>query len=233
VLTSRRMRTLAIDSSCRRASVALADASGVVARAENIDPAMHAERVIGLIDEVLAAAGWQKNALDLIACGVGPGSFTGVRVALATAKGIALGLDRPIVGIGSLEAMAFAYGGGGGNAKLILPLLDARKSELFFAAYRADASEARAPAHAPWAEIEGALAATLAGEARADAILLGEVVGELGLEGWSSYRSPATDLPDAGSIALLARIRGARADDLDSLEPTYVRAPDARRMDGA
>jgi tRNA threonylcarbamoyladenosine biosynthesis protein TsaB len=66
----------------------------------------HAERVLGLIEELLASAGWTRGSLDRVAVGVGPGSFTGLRVGIALAQGIALGLARPLIGVGSLRAMA-------------------------------------------------------------------------------------------------------------------------------
>src|SRR4051812_48923104 len=100
------MRALSIDASSRRATVVLLEAETVVAREHNDDSQNHAERLIDLIDRAMSAAGWTKTQIDLVASGLGPGSFTGIRVGLATAKGIALALDRPIVGVGSLEAMA-------------------------------------------------------------------------------------------------------------------------------
>ena len=102
------MKTLAITTSTNRCAVALLlGAEPVAARIVDEDR-LHAERIFALIDDALLEAAWTKEELGLVACDLGPGSFTGVRVGLATAKGIALGLGIPIVGVGSLEAMAAA-----------------------------------------------------------------------------------------------------------------------------
>src|SRR3954470_12060940 len=135
------MRALAIDTSTRRAGVVLLEGPRVVAAEESHDPRSHAERLLDLIERAFRAAGWNKKDIDLVASGLGPGSFTGVRVALATAKGIALALDRPLVGVGSLEAMAVSAweippdDAGEAAPEVIIPLLDARKGEVFWAAY--------------------------------------------------------------------------------------------------
>lgn len=217
------MRALSIDTSTHRAGVALWADGTCVARETNADPSLHAERIVSLIERALATSGWQRSALDLIVSCVGPGSFTGIRVGLATAKGIALGLDRPIVGVGSLEAMAAAASGT--TSGVIVPLLDARKGEIFWAAYAQDGSQVSAPAHVAVANIEQALApfiergATVVGEF-ADSLTLSDAVRR--------WRSEATDLPDPVYVARVGVTKFERSgpDNLDGLEPVYVRPPD-------
>lgn len=237
--TGKRLRTLALDTSSRRASVALWDGERTVAHGENNDPSKHAEALVGLIDRLLSDAGWAKSQIDLVACGTGPGSFTGVRVGLATAKGIALALDRPLVGVSSLAAMAgalFAEAGAFASndnpPDLLVPLLDARKGEIFWAAFDRNLSVVVPPSHAARA----ALAAQLTAKGSRDRVLvLGEVSDDqdLGIEAFSRRRHPASDLPWAPAVAVLAGRRYAAqgADDIDALEPTYVRPPDARPQD--
>src|SRR5436190_24352722 len=102
------MRALSIDTSTHRAQIALWTGT-CAALEEHDDPSRHAEALLGMVDRALAAAGWRKTDLDLIVTCVGPGSFTGLRAGVATAKGIALALDRPVIGISGLEAMASAF----------------------------------------------------------------------------------------------------------------------------
>jgi tRNA threonylcarbamoyladenosine biosynthesis protein TsaB len=216
------MRALGIDTSTHRAQVALSDGASCVARSESNDPRVHAERLVELVDGVVARAGWTRGDIDLVACGIGPGSFTGVRVSLATAKGIALGLGRPIVGVGSLEAMAFAANVPAG--RLVVPLLDAKKGEVFWAAYRSDGSLAAGPGHVATGDITSVLTALGVD----DVLLVGEVTGLLAVPGWRVERSSETDLPDALAVARLGVARHAErgADDLHALQPVYVRPPD-------
>ncbi|HVY47083.1 MAG TPA: tRNA (adenosine(37)-N6)-threonylcarbamoyltransferase complex dimerization subunit type 1 TsaB, partial [Minicystis sp.] len=130
------MRVLGLSTSTSRGSAAGAITDGRAARVAGhggyVDLAAHAERVFEAIDAALAAAGLDRSALDAIACDVGPGSFTGVRVGLASAKGIAMALGLPLVGVGSLEAIAdeaFRAGGLPEDA-IVLAALDAKKAEL-------------------------------------------------------------------------------------------------------
>lgn len=221
------MRILALETSTRRASVALTDDDCLVARRLHEDPFTHAERIVPLIDEAVAESGFAKSSFDVIACGLGPGSFTGVRVALATAKGIALALDRPIVGIGSLRAMAAGIEGEPRPA-IVLPVLDARKQEVFVAAYDEAGTERLAPCHIPRASFGEVIAPYL----QRGALVVGEVASELGLDEAVLRRDFSTDLPDAFVVAKLAlvRARAADFDSLDHLEPAYVRPPDIHQQ---
>src|SRR2546421_8825721 len=139
------MRALAIDTSTERGQVALWDGAVCVARENDVEPHGHAESVFGSIDGAFVASGWQKHQIDLVVVGLGPGSFSGVRVGVATGKGIALGLDRPIVGVGGLAAMASAAG----EAQAVLALLDAGRSEVFWGAYASDGRLLGVPGHVP------------------------------------------------------------------------------------
>jgi tRNA threonylcarbamoyladenosine biosynthesis protein TsaB len=233
-------RVLAVTTSSPRGGVALVEAGAVLGLAEYTDLAGHAEQLFGALDRALAAvapAGSADRAaragLHGLVCDVGPGSFTGVRVGVASLKGIALATGLPLVGVGSLEAMASAAFRRGlvPAGALVLALLDAKKGEVFAAAYDAAGAEALAPRHLLRAEA-AALVATLG----RPAVVVGAVASELeGLDA-SIVRDPATDLPHAAEIAVLGAERLARAPaaslDPASLEPLYVRAPDAKPMAG-
>jgi tRNA threonylcarbamoyladenosine biosynthesis protein TsaB len=235
------MRALAIDTSTDTPGVALCDGPNCVARtpleaialpavpgAPAPMPGRHAERLLGIIDAMMKQASWNRADLELVACCIGPGSFTGVRVGVATAKGIALGLGVPIVGVGSLEAMAYAHRARLFDAKeqdrALVPLLDARKSEVFWAAYGADGALIAGPGH-----LAAARVADLAGLVpRAKITFLGDIAARLMLNPASIVAYPASDRPDPVEIARLAEAKLSERgpDDLDALEPAYVRPPD-------
>jgi tRNA threonylcarbamoyladenosine biosynthesis protein TsaB len=221
------MRALAIDTSSRRAGVVLLDEGRVVAAEQSDDPRTHAERLLGLIDRAWATTGWSKRDIGLVASGIGPGSFTGVRVALATAKGIALALEVPIVGVTSLEAMAAAAWEGEAarhpGVDVVVALLDAKKGEIFWGAYGPAGTILAPPAHVAARHLPEALA-PFSGRA----LVVGEVAAELDLGSVAVARGPALDLPDTGVLGRVATARFAARgpDDLDRLEPLYVRPPD-------
>jgi tRNA threonylcarbamoyladenosine biosynthesis protein TsaB len=229
------MRALAIDTSTDTAGVALCDGDSCVARTpldsgrpSPPEPGLHGERLLGLIDDVLRKAGWRKRDLELLACCLGPGSFTGVRVGVATAKGIALALGLPIVGIGSLEIMAHAYfsrrSPPAGPDEAVVSLLDARKGEVFWAAYASSGLLLGGPGHLAASEV----AALPARIPRREIAFVGEVARRLPLEAARIVSAMETDRPDPGVLAHLGMAALARRgpDDLDALEPAYVRPPD-------
>jgi tRNA threonylcarbamoyladenosine biosynthesis protein TsaB len=92
----------------------------------------HAERVMGAIEFCVAEAGLKADELDLLACSGGPGSFTGLRIGMATVKGLSLGLGKPFVAVPTLDAIAAEWEGA---APVLVPVLDARRSHFYFALY--------------------------------------------------------------------------------------------------
>jgi tRNA threonylcarbamoyladenosine biosynthesis protein TsaB len=141
------VKLLAIDTSTELCSVALWAAGEVVADAVHAGQ-RHSELLLPMIDKLLRGAGLDLHGLDAIAFGEGPGSFTGLRIACGVAQGLAFGASLPVVGIGTLVAMAEASG-----ANEAVCCLDARMRQVYFAAYRRTAGvweTVRAPGvHAP------------------------------------------------------------------------------------
>jgi tRNA threonylcarbamoyladenosine biosynthesis protein TsaB len=150
--------------------------------------------------------------LDRIAVGTGPGSFTGLRVGIALAQGIAEGLERPLVGIGSLLAMALAAPGA--SAALRCPVLDARRGETFFAVYTPAGVELLGP------RVAGSVAELEAAVLSLDpaALFLGSGCPSL-TAGCRANRSSETDLPHARWTALAALV----AVPGSPVVPAYVR----------
>ncbi|MEO8847731.1 MAG: tRNA (adenosine(37)-N6)-threonylcarbamoyltransferase complex dimerization subunit type 1 TsaB [Casimicrobiaceae bacterium] len=130
------MKLLALDSSTEWISVAAGDGESWHSRDERASNA-HSERVLPLVREVLASAGWRLSDLDAVAFGAGPGAFTGVRIACGIAQGLGLGAGLPVVAIPTLEALAEEAFRQHGYERL-LAVLDARMQEVYAAAYRRD-----------------------------------------------------------------------------------------------
>ena len=122
------MKLLAFDTATDACTVAVWTDGNVHERLEI--GRRHAERLLVLIDEVLAEAGTPLNSLDAIAFGRGPGSFTGLRISAGVAQGLAFGADLPVVPVSTLAALAQC-----GGADNVLAALDARMQQVYWAAY--------------------------------------------------------------------------------------------------
>lgn len=118
-------------------SVAIMDGEELIAEQCLNVGATHAERLIKSIDEILAHAGLKMHDVDGLAVAIGPGSFTGLRIGLATVKGLALAERKPIVAVSSLKALAYnAFGFFG----IIVPIFDAKRGQVYASAYRSSRS---------------------------------------------------------------------------------------------
>ncbi len=131
------MKILSMDTSSRTQTVALLDGGRVLAHLQRRVTFEHGSSLLTTCDQVLDEHGWTPKDLDLLVMGLGPGSFTGLRVGMATAKGLARGADIALVGASTLQSMAH-------RAALAHPgvpvcaAIDARKHELYAGVYTAD-----------------------------------------------------------------------------------------------
>ena len=130
------MRILAVDTSTSSGSIALLDGARVMAEWALQSPRTHNRRLLKSIDCYLKELGWTFEHLDGFAVGVGPGSFTGLRIGVTTVKTLAWAAGKPFAAIPSLDALAAVFGF---SALPICPLIDARKQEVYFALYQPDA----------------------------------------------------------------------------------------------
>lgn len=214
------MRILALDASTEACSAALLYQGQLIERYEELRLGS-AERIIGMVAEVLNEGGIGPASLDGIAAGIGPGAFTGVRISVSVAQGLAFGLGLGVVPVSTLEALAEPAVGGGP----VLACLDARMGEVYWGCFRADAARGIEPVN------RSRVGAAATVRAPAGAVYRG--VGR----GFSAYPALAAvagvelapadawTLPRAGAIARLAAIRLARGEALDpaALVPLYLR----------
>jgi len=214
---------LALDTATTATVAGVLRADGSVVEVRD-DPApgarpAHASRLLAAAEEALATAGVGWEELERLAVGVGPGSFTGLRIGIATARALAQGRGLPVVGVSTLEALAR-----GPDAPLVLAVLDARRGEAFAAAWR-DGTPLLAPAAlAPEALAERVRAMPAPPLAVGD----GAVRFRDSLEAAGALVPPDED----GVHRLRAEhvcSLGADASptDRDALLPDYLREPDA------
>jgi tRNA threonylcarbamoyladenosine biosynthesis protein TsaB len=210
------MLVLAIDTSGPECAAGLYDSATdnvVSARSETIGKG-HAERLTGMIEEVFAASGERLQDVDRIAVTVGPGSFTGIRVGVATARGLALALGIPAVGVTTLAVIA-ADGHAGGQAGSVLAMIDARRDEIYCQAFGPDGQA-----------LDDAKAATYQ-EARALAEHFDAVRGS----GKAVIDGLASSGADAMPLHLIGRI-GASSPADKVAKPLYLRGPGAKPQTG-
>lgn len=128
------MITVGIDTSTPAGGVSLYSSdTGLLGEVRLVVKRSHSEQVIKSIDFILTATDTSLNDVDFFTVAIGPGSFTGLRVGLSTAKGFAYATGAPLVAVSTLEAFAFSFPA---SAKLICPLLDARRGEVYGALFR-------------------------------------------------------------------------------------------------
>lgn len=125
------MKVLAVDTSSVVATCAVVDEEKVLGEFTLNQDMTHSEKLIPMIKVVMDSLGLRPEDIDLFAAAVGPGSFTGLRIGLATIKGLAHVVDKPVLGISTLEALAFNISWG----ETVIPIMDARRDRVFTGIY--------------------------------------------------------------------------------------------------
>jgi tRNA threonylcarbamoyladenosine biosynthesis protein TsaB len=217
------MLILAIDTALDAcaAGVLDTDASKMIAQESQAMKRGHAEALMPLIARVMEASGIAFTALDRIAVTTGPGSFTGLRVGLSAARGIALAADKPVVGLTTLTAYA-APVVSQGLERPVISAIDARHDHVYFQAVAGDGSPLIRPRVAP---IEEALGASRFGAPH----LVGNAANILA-DRWPADAPPPymVDPQAAPDIAWVAWLGAAVSPDTAPARPVYLRAPDAK-----
>jgi tRNA threonylcarbamoyladenosine biosynthesis protein TsaB len=221
------VRALGIETATSIASVGVVVEDRVVAERALPICGSHARTLLPLIDEALATAGIALDELDLLAVSIGPGSFTGLRIGLSVAKGLALATELPVIGVPTLDAYAHAAGVRPG---ILCPVLDARKGEVYAAAFRWCGADLECVAAAA-----AMTPARLAAMVRPPCTLVGDGVDAYA-DLWRRELGDAVELiplsalPPSGAMVArlgLERFLTGGADDLALLEPCYCRQSEA------
>jgi tRNA threonylcarbamoyladenosine biosynthesis protein TsaB len=223
------MRVCAVDSSTPLGSVALYDDDRLVGAASESVSNAHGESLLPLIDRAFAEVGWRPGDVGRWVVGIGPGSFTGVRIAVATVRGVVLATGAELAAVTSLHAMAHLAPSSLASGALVVPVLDALRGDVFVQAFGAADGPIGEPAVIAASAVEPWLS-SLPEDTRArpvhvvGAAAWGVPLGTLTTrdvcrpQGWDSV------VPHASGVAAAARAFASQVDP-DALEPAYVRAP--------
>ena len=126
------MKILALDSSGMAASVAVVEDENMLAEYTVNYKKTHSQTLLPMLDAAVQMVQLKLDTIDAIAVASGPGSFTGLRIGSATAKGLGLALDKPIIGVPTTQAMAYNLFGAGG---VVCPIMDARRNQVYTGIY--------------------------------------------------------------------------------------------------
>ena len=129
------MKILAIDTSTEYMSIAVTDGKRVIVKFHKKTPMSHSRLLMPMIDKTLKKARVRLSGIGCFAIGIGPGSFTGLRIGVATVKGLAFSTGKPIVAVPTLDVIAHNVKGFRG---IICPVLDARKNKVYSCLYKSD-----------------------------------------------------------------------------------------------
>jgi tRNA threonylcarbamoyladenosine biosynthesis protein TsaB len=221
------VRILGLDTATWTASVGLLLDGEVVAEQSEVTSGNHAASLLPAIDAVLQRGQCPAHTLDAVAVSGGPGSFTGLRVGLSVAKGLARATGARLVAVPTLEALARAAADRHG---VVCSLLDARKAELYAACFELSASGCRRLTPDALVTLE-----SLVSMLPTPCVVVGDAVTSYGAALRSRLGSGVTLLPfethgpRGGVVAAMGheRLLAGQPDDVPSLEPCYVRATEA------
>ena len=221
------MKILAVDTATKSCSVAVIDGDSLLAESTSVNDQTHSRHLLNIIDNVLGMAGLKISQLDGFAVSIGPGSFTGLRIGIASVKGLAFSLTKPVVGVSSLETLAFQCRQ---NPYLICPVLDARKQEVYFCRYRftngklekENQERVASPAEAVRGIREPCL--FVGNGAKLYQELISTGLGEL-----AHFAAEKQHTIRASAVARLSlpRFKRQEIDDVQLLVPHYIRQSDA------
>jgi tRNA threonylcarbamoyladenosine biosynthesis protein TsaB len=214
------MRVLALDTATAATTTAVVDLSGTLQLQARDDPPSgarpnHARAILGLVEDVLHRTPDRWAAIDRIAVGVGPGSFVGLRIGVATAQGLARSQGKPLVAISTLASLAAGAAGAAAAGQSVLAVIDARRGEAFVG------SETLAPrVLAPQALLELAAGTLAVGDG---AIKFRDILESAG----ATVPEDADPLHRVSAAWHCRLAANAQPRPISTIQPDYLRVPDA------
>ena len=210
------MKILGIETSVKSGSLALIEGEDIVTRADIDTRLNHSARLIPVLNELLRLAGWGIDDLDGVGVGLGPGSFTGIRVGLAAGQGIAFGTSIPLAGIGSSQAMVQGSSAPDGP---VVTLLDAGRGRVYGAGYRKSGDD-----------VEETIPPLLVSSGEIEALCWSAWIVTPQWDEWKkkaeSWDIPGGEngSPQAQWVAILARkkLRENPLDEIETASPIYL-----------
>ena len=240
------MKILSIDTSSSICSVAILEDTKIIKEMHNFSEKEHSETLMPMIDELFKTTNLSLDNIGLIACSVGPGSFTGIRIGIATVKAFADAKNIPVVGVNSLEAMAYLGVSQKGDGEYV-SILDARNDNVYFAIYKMKKGQFSIYKNPEAMQISEAI--TYIDNLKLPIYFLGDIVNadlarieQLYLSRVSIEKANSEDvnkheyLTNVGPLAIGVALAGLNRyangiyGNSNSLTPMYLRKPQAQRQ---
>ncbi|HFQ14066.1 MAG TPA: tRNA (adenosine(37)-N6)-threonylcarbamoyltransferase complex dimerization subunit type 1 TsaB [Gammaproteobacteria bacterium] len=217
-----RMKLLAIDTVTEACSAALLY-NGTLTERYEVTPRGHSQRILPMVEELLDEAGLPAAQLDAVVMDRGPGSFTGVRIGVSVAQGLAFALDKPVIALSSLAALAqAAYREQG--CEQVLSVIDARMGEVYWGHYRLEQGRMRLQGKEAVSPVDGILVQAGCWQATGSGC---ETWSEAlnGLAGITCIRTEEARYPRAAALLELARFEWEAGNLLaaEQAQPVYLR----------
>ena len=221
------MKILSVDTSTATCSVGLVNGDRLLAESVDSSGQTHARHLMGMIHGILTVSGVSMGEIDGFAVVTGPGTFTGLRIGISTIKGLAFALSRPVAGVTSLAALAAQAAS---TTRLVCPVMDARRSEVYYGLYGFEQGELRQIGQhrvAPPSELVKRVSEPchfIGHGARLYREMLGAALGPL-----AQFSETSRDTIQSQTIArlVLKQLQENEAPDLQAVSPYYIRRSDA------
>lgn len=212
------MRMLGIDTSTSIISFGIIDDDNIISEYRTNTGELQAEDLVSKIDMTLNDVKLKPKHLDALAVSIGPGSFTGLRVGLAVAKGFAFALNKPLIGVPTLDALAFMISY---PKYMVTPIMDAKRGNIYYATYNGTnriAGYSMISSEKLFPNLEG------------DHIFLGNAVKVYKnlildkMKNRAHFLNPNPEAPSGSSVAMLGlkKLKQGKISDVASLEPIYL-----------
>lgn len=225
------MKILALDTATVVATVAIADEEKLYSEITiHSKKKNHSERLMLLIEEVLKNSDLELKDVDLFSCTVGPGSFTGLRIAIATIKGLAQSLDKPIVPLSTLQALAYNLPF---SREIICPIIDAQRDQVYTCFYKWTGEGLQALTQESVYSIDELL--NIIADQGKEVVLLGDGIKKIPSESLEKYKNllkvapVSSRMPKASSLAGLSLDLAKKGEFMNysNIEPNYMRKSQA------
>lgn len=226
------MKILAVESTSMVAGTALIQEDKLIGEIRVNHLKTHSEQLLPMIDQLLKNCACSLDEIDVLAVSVGPGSFTGIRIGVATLKGLALALNKPVIGVSSLQALAWQVPHFTG---WIIPLVDAQKNMVYTAAYYFDGPQAITALPPDVLHIQEWIETLLQKEE--PLLFLGDAAAKHRVRLEDSFREraqfadPVHAMPSAAAVGQCAMVQALKGEfqQADDLHPVYLRTSQAEK----
>ncbi len=217
---------LAIETATDVCGVAVVHESEVVAQRSMLEKNIHSEKLLPMVNDVLSDASLLLKNVDAIAVSIGPGSFTGLRIGLSTAKGLAMAQHKGIIAVPTLDALAYEYyrSNSKNSAGIVCPLIDAKRDEVFYCFYEVSAAGINRRSEY---SIESIAQVGERAERYGSVVFVGDGARKMekmpGLK--ANHRSNPEIICNPASVGIIAEREGNKlsAEVISTLEPLYIR----------